>query len=418
MATSDDSPNWKNLQYKTRQLFSPAAPIDKANLFAGRKTQLRRLVDAISDRGRHALLYGERGVGKTSLVSIFHEIIGISEILPLKKQSSPNDNFTTLWNEIFRMLTFELKSQGDYGKEHITPYTLADIYKGHNITPDDVVRELTKISGSHPVIIFDEFDKVTDVETKKLMSHTLKALSDSGVNSTIIIVGVANDINTLIQEHESVKRNIEEIKMPRMSVEELNEILEERLPTLGLTISNEARNKIIMLSRGLPEYVHSLARDAAIRALKNARKDILTLDVDEAINDLIVHSEQSTNYFYKQAIHSNKSNAIYRQVLLACALANTDDEGRFTPTSVIEPLAKILKRKIVKIGNFQQHLAAFCSETRGSILEKQGSARSFKYRFREPKMQPYIIMQGIATKDIDQDSLNSFLSVSTSPISR
>lgn len=206
----------------------------------------------------------------------------------------------------------------------------------------------------------------------------------------------------------SVKRNIEEIKMPRMSFDEPNEILDERLPKLGIKIEDEARKKIIMLSRGLPEYVHSLGRNATIRSLADKRKKIAELDVDEAINDLLAQSEQSTNYFYKQAIHSNKSNAIYRQVLLACALCLTDDEGRFTPTNVIIPLSKILKREIT-IGNFQQHLAAFCSQSRGYILEKHGRSRSFKYRFREPKMQPYIIMQGIASKVIDRDSLTAFL---------
>ena len=50
-----------------------------------------------------------------------------------------------------------------------------------------------------------------------------------------------------------MKRNIEEIKMPRMSTDELKEILVKRLPVLGMEIDIDANWKIITLSRGLRE---------------------------------------------------------------------------------------------------------------------------------------------------------------------
>jgi hypothetical protein len=95
-------------------------------------------------------------------------------------------------------------------------------------------------------------------------------------------------------------------------------------------------------------------------------------------------------------------------VLLACALAQTDDEGKFVANSLIAPLSNILQRK-VNIPNFQANLAAFCKEDRGKILEKHGKARAFKYRFREPKMQPYIIMKGILSGKINEKMLKTLL---------
>lgn len=410
MGIADD--DFDMLRHRARLSFTPAAPINEANLFAGRKKQIRRLLDTVTERGRHAVLYGERGVGKTSLVNIFHMLMeGGVIIRPIRKQSSPSDDYYSIWKEVFRAFTFEIKKDGDYGKEEQSIFTIADLYRD-KITPDDVVRELSKAPKDIlPVIIFDEFDKISDTNTKKMMSHTIKALSDTGVNATIIIVGVANDIDTLVEEHESVKRNLEEIKMPRMSDEELNEILTERLPKLGVKINATANNKIVKLSRGLPEYVHLLGRNAVICALEDKRKHVMDTDVSQAIINLITQSEQSTNQIYKLATHTNKKNAIYKQVLLACALAETDDEGQFTPASIINPLTKILhKKNKIAIGGFQSHLTAFCTEKRGQVLEKHGAARSYKYRFREPKMQPYVIMQGIASRDIDQDALDSFLS--------
>ena len=48
------------------QAFSPFAPILLRDLFHGRYEHLERTCEAIRERGQHVVIYGERGVGKTS----------------------------------------------------------------------------------------------------------------------------------------------------------------------------------------------------------------------------------------------------------------------------------------------------------------------------------------------------------------
>ncbi|MDF3033266.1 MAG: hypothetical protein K0R76_220 [Alphaproteobacteria bacterium] len=404
----DKDTDWQRRELEASQLFSPAAPINAADLFAGRREEIKRFISAIAERGRHVILYGERGVGKTSLASIFHFLLSeSSQIIRIRKQASPDDNYTSLWKKVFRDLTYTVTESTGYGNHNEKIKSVADLY-GDKITSDDVAREIQE-SKKSTVIIFDEFDKIYDIETKKLMSHTIKLLSDLGVNSTIVIVGVAEDINTIVEEHASVKRNLEEIKMPRMTKEELIEILTERLPRLNLTIHKNAQSKIVRLSRGLPEYVHALGRNAAIHAIRNKEKAIDMRSVNAAIETFLHQSDQSSNNSFKKAVHSNKKNALYEHVLLACSLAETDDEGMFVAKSIISPLSAILNRKI-SISSFQATLAAFCKEDRGRILDKHGKARAFKYRFHEPKMQPYIIMKGMLSGKITEKILNTLWS--------
>lgn len=400
---------WLALEMQAKGLFSPAAPIDAQDLFAGRIEQIGRLMDAVTERGRHAILYGERGVGKTSLANIVQLVIRATlnrSVFTYKKQVGPSDTYDSLWRKIFRDIQFTSKEALPYGKEQNNNHTVVDRYQGIKITPDDVVRELESLSKfGLPVIIFDEFDKLADAEAMRDMSHTIKALSDSGLSATIIIVGVADNITSLVSEHESIKRNMEEIRMPRMSDSELNEILAKRLPRLDVKIEGDAKWKIITLARGLPEYVHSLGSGATVNAVKEFRKVVKEADVDVAINKMLYQTDQSSGAAYKKAIHSNRTDAHYIQALLACAMAKTDDEGKFTPTAVIEPLSKLLGKKVT-IANFANHLATFCNDARGKILEQHGSARAYKYRFREPKMQPYVIMQGIASGLVDRAALS------------
>lgn len=45
------------------KVFTPGSPVNERDLFAGRILQISTLIEATSQRGYHAVLYGERGVG-------------------------------------------------------------------------------------------------------------------------------------------------------------------------------------------------------------------------------------------------------------------------------------------------------------------------------------------------------------------
>ncbi len=57
------------------------------------------------------------------------------------------------------------------------------------------------------------------------------------------------------------------------------------------------------------------------------------------------------------------------------------------------------------IASFSRHLNDFCGSERGPVLQKTGTAYRYRFRFMNPLMQPYIIMQGKANNLIDKDKL-------------
>jgi hypothetical protein len=61
---------WMHLDFRAADIFSPHAPIDEEQLFVGRLDLVDGLIETVFQRGQHAILYGERGVGKTSLASV------------------------------------------------------------------------------------------------------------------------------------------------------------------------------------------------------------------------------------------------------------------------------------------------------------------------------------------------------------
>ena len=93
--TQDD---WAALEWEVSQLFD-GAPIDEEDLFAGRSTEVRRMLETVLERSKNVILYGEKGVGKTSLSNVFWKRFNKSlrSFIVARVQAGPHDDYSSLW---------------------------------------------------------------------------------------------------------------------------------------------------------------------------------------------------------------------------------------------------------------------------------------------------------------------------------
>ena len=388
--------DWIALQFEVTNLFS-AGPIDEERLFAGRTHQIATLLETVFERSKHAILFGERGVGKTSISNVFWKRFGqsLQTVVAARVQADPSDTFASLWIKALEELVAFARFAG---REALIPIsTNYDI-----VSPDTVRRELQRcLPNSIPILIIDEFDKLRDPDAKELTANLVMSLSDYSINVTVILIGVAETVSELIADHESVRRPLMQVKLERMSTAELNQIIDTRLSLTPLKIHGDARWKIVMLARGLPFYVHMLGKYAFQSCISRRRMTIVESDVDEAMDRFISSSDEAFFGEYRTATDSNQPGAIFKDVLLACAIAKQDDAGFFTPTNIVAPLSRIIGREVAH-ANFQRHLSEFISEDRGGMLVRRGRERQYRFRFRDPMMQPYVIIKGIRDGMVDE----------------
>ncbi|WP_164878359.1 AAA family ATPase [Pollutimonas thiosulfatoxidans] len=382
--------------------FSPSAPIDQRSLFSGRISQLMDVMNAVAQKGQHAILFGERGVGKTSLARVISTISQGSETTVASVNCDPTTTFDSLWRKIAREIPIAT-SKGGIGFTAGTSHQVSSLanHLPETVTPDDIRHLFSRLRKI--LIVIDEFDRITDGETSTLMADTVKTLSDHAVDTTLLLVGVADSVEVLISEHQSVERALIQIRMPRMSRVELNDIVEGGLKKANMTISVEARQKIAALSQGLPHYTHLLAQNAAQRAAITGRSEVNAADVRAAIDNALAKAQQSTIGIYHKATNSPREN-LYPQVLLACAMAEQDNLGYFAAVDIRAPLSKIMG-KAYDIPAFSQHLNAFCDPGRGPVLQRTGSARRYRFRFINPLLQPYVLMNGIKRQLIKETDI-------------
>ncbi len=70
----------KIIESHARDVFTPTKPINSIDLFFERQEEVRRLIRQLSTPGQHSLLYGERGVGKSSLANVASQLL-LSKLL-------------------------------------------------------------------------------------------------------------------------------------------------------------------------------------------------------------------------------------------------------------------------------------------------------------------------------------------------
>ncbi len=371
--------------------FTPSAPIDKRTLFAGRFDQLRDAVTAVSQKGQHAVIYGERGVGKTSLANVVYETFGEQVNKPSCGPINCDESmsFSSLWHAAFREM-------------HLDDGRTMDDLAPDEIRPDDIRHILQNIKKT--VIVFDEVDRLRDRTATTKLADCIKNLSDHGIDTTIILVGVAESVDTLIAEHVSIERNLKQIPMPRMSDSELVEVIDNGAQISGMNIAPDAANQVLALSQGLPHYTHLLALNAFQDTVERGGEEVEVRDVDTAIRRALKTAQHSVVSGYHKAVTSPRKDNLYKQVLLACAMSETDSLGFFYAGSVREPMSRIMGRPY-EIPTFSQHMKAFCEPDRGPILSRTGIKRRYRFRFVNPLMQPYVIMSGLTEGLIERDQI-------------
>jgi Cdc6-like AAA superfamily ATPase len=401
-------PDFPTIAIQLGAMFKPSGPVSRKDLFFGRQSQIRQVCDAINQEGMHAILYGEAGVGKTSLANVLREFITSARpiICPHVNCDSSHD-YASLWRAVFSEIRFitQKPPMSFQGETTITATPLAEKVTAE-ITPLTVRSVLTELSQSALVyVILDELDKLDHGLPRKLMADTIKLFSDRSVPATLVLVGVADDVNGLIGDHRSIERCLKQIHLPRMGRDDIEQIPRNGYASVGMDIDADALNAISGLSKGLPHFAHLLSLHAGRAAIDSKRLIVQHADIGPAVDAAVEQVDESIMHAYQRAIHSTKKEAKYKQVLLACAMAETDEFGNFSPINVVDPFQKIMNKTGVTTDKFSKHLKAFCDNDRGPVLKMYGHEYNWTYRFVNPLLQPYSIMCGLREDLISESEL-------------
>ncbi|MBU2535017.1 MAG: ATP-binding protein [Chloroflexota bacterium] len=392
---------------RLQKWFTPNRPIDLPEYMSGRLDLIFNVKEAINTQGLHVILYGDRGTGKTSIAHVIANMIQEPDrkdgrrVILVSCDSS--DTFSSMWRKVFQEIMLTQRQLG-FVQQSAAAITGTMDNQVSVTTPNDV-RLLIKSFPNPTVVIFDEYDRIPETSNARhLIADTIKLFSDTNVKATILLVGVATSINELIHEHQSIGRNISQILVHPMDNAELAEIIQKGYSNSGFTFEDGIDYKIAALSQGYPHYAHLLGLWAGKKAVEAKRDRVTHKDLEQAITAAIQNVAGGIREDYEIAIASSQPDNLFKDVLLACAIADKDSLGRFSIKALREPLSNILNKPNIRAVAYQGHLYKFCELNRGPVLKRTGNRRNYRWQFVNPQLIPYIKLDAIERGKFTSDS--------------
>jgi hypothetical protein len=369
------------------EIFTPSSPIENKDLFFGRHNELEQIRETLNEKGQHAVMFGPRGAGKTSIANMVQYLF--DNLLTIKITCHRNDNFKTIWERALRKIKFmdQVLSPGyiPNGKSELVSINVPDIER---INPTEIENILSEIE-VNILFIFDEFDAIRNGEVRAQMADMIKLFSDNQPHVTILIVGISQSVDKLIGEHQSIERCIRQVEVSLMCEKDSKELVRDNLQLLGLSIKKPILDKMIDLSSGFPNYLHLLCKYAATEAILKEKTEISEPFFNLAVQKSIDNSDYSLRNAYQKATTSASYTSELAHVLLSCALSETDQDNSFSSSNVLSQYIKI-SGSVNTESVINQNLILLCKREKAEILTRLGRQKNSRYRFRKPLLKAYV----------------------------
>ncbi len=393
-----------DIESKLSDYLTPSQTISHQERLHGRDKQLEAIRRALRSPGRHIFIYGDRGVGKTSLAKTAAFISQPSTqelaLVACDQQGSFSDFVQDIAKKLYPEATsIDRTVDHSEAKLALGPLSLGkatSIEKG--IIPAistindaaELLRQVAKAFDYEPIVIVDEFDQLSDPKDMKLFADLIKQVSDQEIGIRFIFCGIGSSLEELIGVHLSTDRYITPVELEPLRHEARWAILENAAEAFDVEFDRETIIRIGHISDGFPYYIHLIGENI-VWTMFDLVEEVSAVNPEifhTAITASIESSYTSLKIAYDTAVKKYKHSEQYEEVLWAVADGklferSTDDIYRNSYIPIMQKLDKTpIERK-----NFSQRLNSLKKDGHGKILD---TPRRSWYSFVENMIRGYV----------------------------
>jgi Cdc6-like AAA superfamily ATPase len=230
------------------------------------------------------VLYGERGIGKTSMMHILAQAAHEARYLCVYVSCGANTSFS----DVFRVLAAGIpllfhQNFGPASERSERGDTFADLLDEAPISVHVAGDLLAQVVGTRVILMLDEFDRSESKDFKRSVAELMKNLSDRSACVQLAIAGVAANLTELIAHIPSIQRNILAIQVPRMTDDEIRSFIAKGEAATGMKFGDQARELIVGTAAGMPHLASLLCHHASLLAIDGCKLAIGTEEVARAM---------------------------------------------------------------------------------------------------------------------------------------
>ena len=252
--------------------FSTAMPVTDRHGLAGRNSELEKLVEAIVVQRKHAVIFGTRGSGKTSLARVFGDLADESGCIALYGSASGDADFDSLFRPFLSDLPMSAAGQEKARKLMNEPL---DVTRLAALLVEDVKQR--------SILIVDEYDRVQSDEAKTDVATLLKLLTDIHSPVQVVLVGIAGDVDGLIAAHPSLRRHIAPQRVAPIPKQDLERLLMSCAGNARLRLDPDALDALGGAAMGSPYHARLFGMQAALVTEADGRDRMTLSDVEQGL---------------------------------------------------------------------------------------------------------------------------------------
>lgn len=269
---------------RLRNAFTPSQPVSDARNFAGRRDLLKTVIRAIEDQQLHVVLFGDRGIGKTSLLHVIEELSRKARYIVSYHSCGEGSEFSDVFRAIASEIPLLFHTDYDPTAEEIEKgESLANLLPQGKLTVSQVSDVLAKVAGTRVLIILDEFDRSDAQLFRRPIAELIKNLSDRSVRVQLVIAGVAANLTELVTQVPSIRRNVVGIPVQIMDRDEIRQLVNIGEAHSGLRFEDDAFERIADIASGSPYLASLLSQHSGLAAVERSSSVVKESDVRTAI---------------------------------------------------------------------------------------------------------------------------------------
>ncbi|TXN27945.1 ATP-binding protein [Lacisediminihabitans profunda] len=398
-------------------IFTPKTVVSKEMFEARNEADINgvpglqdRLLDALRERGCQIVIYGDTGVGKSSLLKNVSELLSRSVVEVDCKSGMTMDDIIShatrqlvTYRRVRRTRASAIEAEAEVEASVpwfarlrarvLSRFEQSDDYEVIQSPAFGALLQAMSAKG-RTLLVLDNFQNIDLPETRTQVAQYMETLSDAVGKGRVhadvkfVTIGIADDPRTLLGASMSYVRRAEQIGVPRMPDSEIREVLSRGFHLLELSITGDQLDHLVFFSDGFPYFAHLLGLYISTTAI---RANSLAV-TDEMIKAAIARAASSVAGSYEErlrlAYERSGSTQPRRQIIRILAASS----GRQWSYSDVVTLWQAANPEETRTSyNFlSAALGALTNEPQGNILTTVGPTRRFVYRFEDPHIRPYV----------------------------
>ncbi len=391
-----------------REHLTPSAHITTPERLFGREGKLRQIGRAFNSVGRHVFIYGDRGVGKSSLAltaAHMHHGSGSDPIyVPCSETSTFGDIIQAVGNASFAV-TERFEHPGSPSSLNMTIMgSGGGLSRGSRPRPEiekptdlnsafDVIRYVASRLQGNIVVVIDEYERITEEADKTIFAEFMRSVPDFDGRMKFVFCGIGSTVDELLGSHTSVGRRLETVELERLHHDHLWRIITAVSEKLDVEIDREMLIRIGITSDGFPHYVH-LIGESLFWKMFDDNEEVRRAGARHykaGVNGALTRTEAILRTAYFKATQKTKNTEDYEVALWS--LADHHNLRRqvteiynksYLPIS--QQLGKRTGERLTK-SQFNNRLLRLREESHDRVLVGHGSGW---FSFRENVLRGYV----------------------------